>query len=252
MKLYSELAEYYFSIESNHRDIRNDIILIRSYLNGLEQPSILDLGCGTGEHLNALKKFGVRGVGIDSSPEMLKVARKRYPHGIDFINKSFGSFDYYNEFDAILCLFGSMVYLLNDRDVDNFFWNTWRALKPGGIGIFELWHSIPVRKIKNRPLTHISETKYDNNVVIERERGFNIIEESKRTIVKVDYLYKVKTPHSSDVYSDTHIMRAFTLDEITTFLSANGFVIRNIFANSIKEKFNENSNKMLIIFQKEA
>ena len=251
MKLYSELAEYYFSIESNHREIQNDIILIRSYLNGLDQPSILDLGCGTGEHLNALKKFGVRGVGIDSSPEMLKVAKKRYPSGIEFINKSFISFDYYNEFDAVLCLFGSMVYLLNDKDVDNLFWNTWRALKPGGIGIFEVWHSIPVRKIGNRPVTHVSRTKHQD-ILIERERGFNIIEESKRTIVKVEYLYKVLSPGSSAAYNDTHTMRAFTLDEISTFIKSNGFEIKNIFANSMKEKFNENSNKMLIIFQKEA
>lgn len=251
MKLYSELAEYYFSIEANHREIQNDISLIRSYLNGLDQPSILDLGCGTGEHLNALKKFGVKGVGIDSSPEMLEVAKKRYPSGIEFVNKSFRSFDYYNEFDAVLCLFGSMVYLLNDKDVDNFFWNTWRALKPGGIGIFELWHSTPVRKIKNRSLTHVSRTKYED-VIIERERGFNIIEESKRTIVKVDYLYKVQSSNSSDTYSDSHIMRAFTLDEITAFIKSNGFDIQNVFANSLKEKFNENSNKMLIIFKKET
>lgn len=251
MKLYSELAEYYFSIESNHREIQNDIILIRSYLNGLDQPAILDLGCGTGEHLNALRKFGVRGVGIDSSAEMLEVAKKRYPSGIEFIHKSFSNFDYYNEFDAVLCLFGSMVYLLNDKDVDNFFWNTWRALKPGGIGIFELWHSTPVKKIKSRPLSHVSSTKY-NDIMIERERGFHIIEDSKRTIAKVEYQYKVFAPGSSDTYSDTHIMRSFTLEEISAFIKSNGFEIRNVFANSLKEKFNENSNKMLIIFQKEA
>jgi SAM-dependent methyltransferase len=251
MKLYSELAEYYFSIESNHREIQNDIILIRSYLNGLDQPSILDLGCGTGEHLNALKKFGVRGVGIDSSAEMLDVARRRYPSGIDFIRKSFSNFDYYNEFDAVLCLFGSMVYLLTDKDVDNFFWNTWRALKPGGIGIFELWHSTPVQKIKSRPLSHVSSTKY-NDIIIERERGFNIIEDPKRTIAKVEYQYKVFSPDSSETYSDTHVMRSFTLEEISAFIKSNGFEIRNVFANSLKEKFNENSNKMLIIFQKEA
>jgi len=251
MKLYSDLAEYYFSIESNHREIQNDINLIRSYLNGLEQPSILDLGCGTGEHLNALKKFGVRGVGIDSSPYMLDVAKERYPSGIDFINKSFISFDFYNEFDAIICLFGSMVYLLNDKDVDNFFWNTWRALKPGGIGIFEVWHSTPICKIRNKPLTHVSSTKYDN-IIIERERGFNIIEETKRTIVKVEYIYNVLSPGSSDSYSDSHIMRAFALDEISAFIKSNGFEIKNVFANSLKEKFNENSSKMLIIFQKDA
>ena len=40
-------------------------------------PIILELGCGTGGLLNALKPK--RGVGIDFSPAMLEVARKRYP-----------------------------------------------------------------------------------------------------------------------------------------------------------------------------
>ncbi len=251
MKLYGELAEYYFSIESNHRDIQNDINLIRSYLHGLDRPSIIDLGCGTGEHLNALKKFGVRCVGIDSSREMLEIASRRYPSGIEFLVKNFTGFDYYNEFDAALCLFGSMVYLLNDRDVDNFFWNTWRSLKPGGYGIFEVWNSIPIQKIKTKPLAHVSQTKCDDTV-IERERGFSLIENIGRTIVKVDYHYRITSPGSSKTVDDTHIMRSFTLDEISAFIKSNGFTIRNVFANTLKEKFNENSNKMLIIFQKEA
>jgi 2-polyprenyl-3-methyl-5-hydroxy-6-metoxy-1,4-benzoquinol methylase len=40
--------------------------------------SILELGCGTGELLNALKPK--RGVGIDFSPEMVRIARERYPN----------------------------------------------------------------------------------------------------------------------------------------------------------------------------
>jgi len=39
--------------------------------------SILELGCGTGDLLQALKPK--RGVGVDFSPEMLKIARNRYP-----------------------------------------------------------------------------------------------------------------------------------------------------------------------------
>jgi hypothetical protein len=45
-------------------------------------------------------------------------------------------------------------------------------------------------------------------------------------------------------------MRAFTLDEISTFIKTNGLEIQNVFANSLKEKFTENSNKMLIVFKK--
>jgi len=40
--------------------------------------SVLDLGCGTGDLLAALRP--ARGVGIDLSPEMLRIARSKYPH----------------------------------------------------------------------------------------------------------------------------------------------------------------------------
>ena len=43
-----------------------------------EEQSILELGCGTGDLLNALKPK--RGVGIDFSTEMIHLARNKYPH----------------------------------------------------------------------------------------------------------------------------------------------------------------------------
>jgi hypothetical protein len=144
-----------------------------------------------------------------------------------------------------------MDYLLNDKDVDSLFWNTWRAVKPGGLGIFEIWHSVPVRKIKNKPLTHISRTRH-GNTIIERERGFDLINDAKRSIVKVNYLYKMHSPEESKTYSDIHVMRAFTLDEIWAFIKSNGFQIINVFAGSGKDIFNENSNKILIVFRKET
>lgn len=45
-----------------------------------QQLKILDLGCGTGGFLNKLKKKYQNVTGIDISPEMLKIARKKYSH----------------------------------------------------------------------------------------------------------------------------------------------------------------------------
>lgn len=41
---------------------------------------VLDLGCGTGDFLEKLQKKYKKAVGIDISPEMIKIARKKYPH----------------------------------------------------------------------------------------------------------------------------------------------------------------------------
>jgi len=250
MKLYNELAEYYFAIESNHRNITNDVQFIRSCVTGNEQPELLDLGCGTGEHLNLLKKYGFRSTGIDNSPKMLEIARERFPSGIRFLNRNFKSFDFYNEFDIVTSMFGSMVYLIHDSDVDNFFWNTWRAMKADAVGIFEVWNSIPIKIIKNKPMSHISTTHY-GDVIIERERGFRLTDDPNKTITEVNYRYRVHTVKGPVTYEDTHIMRSFTLAEILRFLEKNGLKMLNVFAGCSREPYSENSNKMLILFCRE-
>ncbi len=249
MKLYRELAEFYFDIESQHRKIEQDIDIIRSLLMRKESPTVLDLGCGTGEHLNRLKRYGVHCTGIDNSDAMLAVAKKRFPRDITFENSDLRSFDYYSRFDLVMSLFGSMDYLIEDDEVDSLFWNTWRAMKPDGYGLFELWNADPVRKIGNKPMSPVSQSKHGHSF-ISRHRGFSMIDSEERTVVKVNYHYEVQKKDSVEIYDDTHVMRAFTPREIEAFLNQNGFALKNIFANSAKEPYRENSNKMLIIFQK--
>ena len=75
MKLYRQLAEYYFSIESNHRDISDDVEIISELLAGRTDPSLLDLGCGTGRNAALMRqRLGNDGriTGVDLSSDMQK------------------------------------------------------------------------------------------------------------------------------------------------------------------------------------
>ena len=56
-------------------------------LAGVEAP-VLDLGCGPGRHLAALRKAGKRGLGVDLSPVAVRLARGR---GAEAINGSLWS-----------------------------------------------------------------------------------------------------------------------------------------------------------------
>src|SRR5579883_793943 len=53
--------------------------LLRNYFGFLVPPGlrVLELGCGLGDLLASLKP--ARGVGVDFSPEMVKLARQRHP-----------------------------------------------------------------------------------------------------------------------------------------------------------------------------
>src|SRR6266851_2532979 len=61
------------------KDKRHEMVLsfIRSL--GLDNPLILDVGCGPGWYTNKLSHFG-RVTGIDLSEEAITMARSRFPH----------------------------------------------------------------------------------------------------------------------------------------------------------------------------
>jgi len=62
--------------------------------------SVLELGCGTGGLLNALEPK--RGVGIDFSSGMLRIAKKRYPH-LEFHTADIESLEGWSEtFDVVI------------------------------------------------------------------------------------------------------------------------------------------------------
>ena len=248
MKLYEDLAEYYFSIESHHREIRNDITFIKSFIPVGKRVSILDLGCGTGEHLAILSRDGHRCAGIDSSPQMLAVAKKRGDTAIEFDQKSVIDFDYFEEFDILISLFGSLDYVLTDEGFDAVLWNAWRALKAGGIALLEIWNSFPILQIGSKGLGLVSTTR-SGNVVIDRERGFRTISTSP-TIVEVSYRYHVKENEDEKVLDDTHQMRAFSKDELEYFVAKNGFNFKSFYANTSKEGFSNVSNKIIIVIEK--
>ncbi len=55
--------------------------IVHEILGGLPPGTALDAACGTGRHAAYLAEQGHRVIGVDSSPDMLELARKRVPEG---------------------------------------------------------------------------------------------------------------------------------------------------------------------------
>lgn len=104
---------------------------------------ILDLGCGTGHLTSGIAKAGARVVGVDSSEEMVRAARKAYPD-IDFRMGDARALDFRSEFDAVFSN-AALHWIRPPEAVIDSVWNT---LRPGGRFVGECGGKGNIRRLR--------------------------------------------------------------------------------------------------------
>lgn len=109
--------------------------------------SLLDVGCGTGRHLQHLREY-YRVEGLDRSHEMLEGARQRCPD-IPFHEATLIDFQLARRFDVVTCLFGSIGYAVTVENLRRAVQCMAGHLSAGGALIVEPWVS-PERFVTGR------------------------------------------------------------------------------------------------------
>ena len=99
--------------------------------------SWLDVACGTGRHLEFLRRRHAI-MGVDGSRDMLRIARRRLP-GVRLVASDMRTFRLTQRFDVVSCLFSAIGHLRTKEGVRRTFANFARHLNPGGIAIVEPW-----------------------------------------------------------------------------------------------------------------
>ncbi len=139
--VYREFARYYDSIyraqgKDYEREACRLVRLIRRY-GGAPEGRLLDVACGTGEHLRHLRAF-YHVEGLDASEEMLALARTKLP-GVPLHLGDMRSFDLGTRFHVVTCLFGSIGYVETPAGLEAAVTNMARHLAPGGVLVLEPW-----------------------------------------------------------------------------------------------------------------
>lgn len=176
--------DFYASIydELVYSDIKNnyEIGQIINKTSPTKESNILDVGSGTGHHVNTFKKMGFNCIGIDKSPAMVKLSKSNYPD----INVKLGDvlkpmeFES-NRFTHITCLYFTIYYI---KDKGAFFTNCISWLKPGGYMILHLVNRELFDPILpgGDPFLVYSPQKYAKNRITTTNISFN------------DFIYKAQ------------------------------------------------------------
>jgi SAM-dependent methyltransferase len=158
-----------------YNKIKNDFELgtLVKYTNPTEKSVLLDVGSGTGHHVNALQDRGWNVKGIDISPAMVKKSRKNYPNSSFQVGDVMKTMLYPgNSFTHITCLYFTIYYMENKQ---HFFTNCMHWLIPGGKLMIHLVDKDKFDPIlpAGDPFTIVSPQKYADDRITSTEIIFH-------------------------------------------------------------------------------
>ncbi len=102
-----------------------------------EAKTLLDVGCGTGRHLENLQEY-YQVQGLELQQGFIDVARTRCP-GITFNQGNMIDFDLGVKFDVVTCLFAAISYVKTLENLKKAVACMAGHLQPGGLLIVEPW-----------------------------------------------------------------------------------------------------------------
>ncbi len=111
--MFSESAHLYDAIYRAFKDYAAEATAISTLVRAAHPTAstILDVGCGTGEHAFHLRKsHGFAVDGLDLDPGLLAVAREKMPDA-RFFEGDMAAFELGHRYDVVMCLFSSIGYL---------------------------------------------------------------------------------------------------------------------------------------------
>jgi SAM-dependent methyltransferase len=205
------------------------------YLNKLIQTNLpgaatlLDLGCGTGNHDFPLRQKGYRVTGIDISGENIALAREKLDaqggpvDGIHFMDADICDIRLHRRFDAVISVFHVMSYLTTNGELLAAFKTAAEHLVPGGIFIFDCWYGPAV--LTELPATRVKRVAQEGLVltrIAEPEIHFN------KNCVDVHYELIAEKEHNTvQRIAETHRMRYLFQPEIESWLAAAGLELES-------------------------
>ncbi|HLS98137.1 MAG TPA: class I SAM-dependent methyltransferase [Porticoccaceae bacterium] len=176
----------------------------------------LDLACGTGQHLRDMAARGFAPHGLDNSAEMLALAAARCPSAT-LLLCDLAAFEQVAAFDLISCFLYSIHYSHPTAALAETLRRAHRALKPGGVLIF---NAVDCRGIRNnsgvitRVATTAGELRFQSRWHYRGEGD----------VLDLNLAISQESPEGARYWRDHHTMTAITFPHLLAMLADTGFL----------------------------
>lgn len=197
---YQEMAKFYDLFYSN-KSYDKEVLFLKSLIGN--RKTILDVGCGTGIHMNLLEKDGYQVDGLDLSNEMLNIAKTRGKGNL--FKGNLIDFKIDKKYDAIISMFAVFNHLKNYNELEKGILNLYQKLNEKGILIIDL---------HNGRLNGKKEDVYKDYRRI-MEWTFDEITFKEHT--EISYIINNK------IYYDTHDFLIYEINKLKEVLNKHGF-----------------------------
>ena len=215
---YGEFAKVYDALMS---DVDYDA-WARYVLGMLPQgASVLECACGTGEITRRIAAAGHDVIAADSSADMLRVAAEKLralgavSRRVRFVNMDMRNIELHKPVDGIIACCDGVNYLLSKDDAIRFFTSAHKALKSGGVLLFDVSSRHKLSGMLGQ------NTFADNGKDVAYMWRNNYDDESK--LIAMELSFFVKEGELYRRFDETHIQRAHSVRELSSWLEESGF-----------------------------
>jgi SAM-dependent methyltransferase len=212
---YAPLYDLFY----RQRDVEREVAILCELCgrHGSLPSSVLDLGCGTGAHLQVFARLGWRAAGVEQSQEMLELAQRRIPNArVRWLHGDATQIELGERFDLVVGLFHVLSYQIDDREVVGLLRTA--ALHAGSLVAFDFWYAPAVLAIGPEQ----REARVEGQGLCVTRTARPRLDAAARRI-DVDYEFLVERDDGSrERFSELHRLRCFDADEIAQFCRAAG------------------------------
>lgn len=210
------------------------------------QPSILDIGCGTGTLPISLAKLNYSISGVDLSEEMLSVAMAKAEIekvNIPFFQQNMVELEGFDQLDCVTIFCDSLNYLETEDQVKQTFIRVNESLKDNGLFLFDVHSPYKIEEIFGEETFFIDDaelslvwscTQGEHPLSVEHDLVF-FMKEEKRDLY--------------ERFEEYHNQRTFPINTYKTLLNQTGFEVKEIKAD-FDETVDETSERIFFIAMK--